>query len=923
MSTGPESVSGPAAASEALGGAGKDSVTLGADASSLIPEAKWNNKAPKYFDVGNVGRRTGVKAPENPKLDANGLMMVDQMWEDDLTVQEPSPGKISTPGHERSRSSSLARSTPKAAEARVPVEKQTPRIPDVPNPVIASSPLQRTSKASSPAPKTPARNAVAGMPRPSMAPNMTIPPLSPSEAASTPASAPRYSTISNSSIVDEDIPSPVDVLSPARPFRLSSIGTASPSPAESERGGRVPPRTPAGQRPPHPLSRVTRGSAYDEYPGNETEDDASPFGGPPPVSAVPPAAEPDIMDKYIDFPAEQDEDASDKETSPVGQAVNGRKRKAGQREAGERDLSSSKNLPTNRQQVPSMHGTSSDEHDERGAKLKVEVQPRVRPKVPVKTAKQPLKTTRSTSVPRQPSPSDSEQEKEEEEEEKAGVEENVVKLSRRAVISDSDDDERPVPIGKNAVGKSAQKTKGRNNNRPAAVPESGAEELEDMDDAEERVEKREASPEPVPSFRQKPQKGKGQPSKRAPIPPARSPEPTVESSDDADDNQVDAAVARSRTPGQKQNGASEKGIAKAKRRPLGNLSVSKTAVKRKWSEKRDASPLPVPAQEAASELEDEETMPDQGDAAHEVPGEQDALGDDFPGDDAQQQEEEIEGDAENDPVVEFDADEVQDEHVEEKEEVEVKPRKKKAPASRKGKAATSGNGRRKTPAQRQTRLTSPPPDDEPASPAPSDSNNVRRSKRMRMSPLKFWANEHIVYGRRESGYCPVPVIKEVIKVESSDDETASAPSRKRARKTTSRREEPMVQPDMKVVNVATGEEEDQRIVATPEMLNPKTTGAGDYKFQKVFSEGNFFASGMLVLPKGSQKPNKNSQSSAMIFVVLSGEIEVQVHKTLFVVRTGSQFFVPRGNQYRISNISNREAKIFFAHGREVTAEEVG
>lgn len=54
------------------------------------------------------------------------------------------------------------------------------------------------------------------------------------------------------------------------------------------------------------------------------------------------------------------------------------------------------------------------------------------------------------------------------------------------------------------------------------------------------------------------------------------------------------------------------------------------------------------------------------------------------------------------------------------------------------------------------------------------------------------------------------------------------------------------------------------IVATPEMLNPRTVGAGDYKFQKIFSEGRFFASGMLVMPRGSEKPNKNSNGSAMV-----------------------------------------------------------
>ncbi|KNC97677.1 uncharacterized protein SPPG_07141 [Spizellomyces punctatus DAOM BR117] len=199
-----------------------------------------------------------------------------------------------------------------------------------------------------------------------------------------------------------------------------------------------------------------------------------------------------------------------------------------------------------------------------------------------------------------------------------------------------------------------------------------------------------------------------------------------------------------------------------------------------------------------------------------------------------------------------------------------------------------------------------------------DENGARRSKRMKIKPLKYWAGERVVIGRRESGFFPVPVVKEVIRVKSDDESSNYG----KGKPTTRVKSEPapLVQPDVPVINITTGQEENQRIVATPEMLNPRTIGAGDYKFQKVFSEGEFIASGILVMPKGSQKPNKNSNQSAMIFYVVSGEVEVQIHKTIFVVKTGSQFFVPRGNQYRIQNVASREAKLFFCHGKEVLME---
>jgi threonine synthase len=57
----------------------------------------------------------------------------------------------------------------------------------------------------------------------------------------------------------------------------------------------------------------------------------------------------------------------------------------------------------------------------------------------------------------------------------------------------------------------------------------------------------------------------------------------------------------------------------------------------------------------------------------------------------------------------------------------------------------------------------------------------------------------------------------------------------------------------------------------------RTVGAGDYSFQKVFSEGEFLASGVLELPKGAKKPNKNSHSSAMVIRINSDIRSVARH----------------------------------------------
>eukprot|EP00842_Homolaphlyctis_polyrhiza_P003089 jgi/Hompol1/3781/HPOL_006740-RA len=50
---------------------------------------------------------------------------------------------------------------------------------------------------------------------------------------------------------------------------------------------------------------------------------------------------------------------------------------------------------------------------------------------------------------------------------------------------------------------------------------------------------------------------------------------------------------------------------------------------------------------------------------------------------------------------------------------------------------------------------------------------------------------------------------------------------------------------------------------------------------------------------------------------MAGQVKVRINKTYFDLAIGAQFFVPRGNQYQISNTSNREAVLYFFHASEV------
>jgi len=55
--------------------------------------------------------------------------------------------------------------------------------------------------------------------------------------------------------------------------------------------------------------------------------------------------------------------------------------------------------------------------------------------------------------------------------------------------------------------------------------------------------------------------------------------------------------------------------------------------------------------------------------------------------------------------------------------------------------------------------------------------------------------------------------------------------------------------------------------------------------------------------------------------VIEGAVTFKVHESSYVLCTGGMILVPRGNTYYIENISERDARLFFAQARRVSVEE--
>ncbi|CDO73663.1 hypothetical protein BN946_scf185014.g133 [Trametes cinnabarina] len=238
-------------------------------------------------------------------------------------------------------------------------------------------------------------------------------------------------------------------------------------------------------------------------------------------------------------------------------------------------------------------------------------------------------------------------------------------------------------------------------------------------------------------------------------------------------------------------------------------------------------------------------------------------------------------------------------------------------------------------------------------------DGVRRSKRLRYSPLAWWRLEKVVYGRRESGKCLVPSIKEIHRIPQVKPEPLGArkkrgSSRRKSRTATA---EPEVQqvivydpeegwddetdPHCEVLEYGDNKEVTKRVAFTAKMLAPKAAAQGAFYFQKIFGDGDFLAAGQLIIPPGSTKPTKGTKDNTFVFYVIQGAVKFAVHKSNFILSTGGMFMVPRGklssdlllhyraltdfsfltgNVYYIQNICDRDAKLFFAQARKMPEE---
>jgi len=183
---------------------------------------------------------------------------------------------------------------------------------------------------------------------------------------------------------------------------------------------------------------------------------------------------------------------------------------------------------------------------------------------------------------------------------------------------------------------------------------------------------------------------------------------------------------------------------------------------------------------------------------------------------------------------------------------------------------------------------------------------VRRSTRIRIPPLAHWKNERIVYeleGRRQSGPALLR-IKEIVRVDTPPQPTRSTAKPNNSRKRKSSTAEDSDSDDDSGEVYATikaygdgSEIADYKVAVAGNAVETRPIQGNKVRLAKIFQDGAYMASGVLDILVGGDKAVKPTKHSFMSFVVMTGKVEVKIHRTVFQVGRGGVFVVPRGKSH--------------------------
>ncbi|CAD7669088.1 unnamed protein product [Nyctereutes procyonoides] len=208
---------------------------------------------------------------------------------------------------------------------------------------------------------------------------------------------------------------------------------------------------------------------------------------------------------------------------------------------------------------------------------------------------------------------------------------------------------------------------------------------------------------------------------------------------------------------------------------------------------------------------------------------------------------------------------------------------------------------------------------------PSNTPNVRRTKRTRLKPLEYWRGERIDYHGRPSGGF---VIGGILSPDTVSCKTKSKGNIGKVNKMANRKricldDEERKKKFMVNLNIPLGDplqptrvqDPETREIITMDLLRPRDT----YQFfvehdeLKVYKtlDTPLFSTGKLILGPHQEKGKQHVGSDILVFYVNFGDLLCTLHETSYIITAGDSFYVPSGNYYNIKNLLNEESVLLF------------
>ncbi|NWI72997.1 CENPC protein, partial [Dryoscopus gambensis] len=198
---------------------------------------------------------------------------------------------------------------------------------------------------------------------------------------------------------------------------------------------------------------------------------------------------------------------------------------------------------------------------------------------------------------------------------------------------------------------------------------------------------------------------------------------------------------------------------------------------------------------------------------------------------------------------------------------------------------------------------------------PTNTPNVRRTKRIRLRPLEYWRGERINYTMKPSGLVISGLVHPETQSPRKSKRRKDHPKQKRDK--TNRREIPAS------LDHTLADTSKPTIVLDPvtnkemhlECVNTASSQTYFVKDEAVEIYKNLntslFATGRLILKPLKEKGHQFVHMDTIAFHIIQGKVIVTLHKTSYYLTAGDCFYVPAGNGYNIRNLLNEESVLLF------------